>query len=169
MTTASSERSASVPAPPRRTLKAPAAALARVQKVLPVEPMAPVRSRPQQAYDIPVTKAAVPSDRAENSPLDPEIAARRKERSERHNALAFTLRRRWPDLFTGPPVPWAIGMHRQIIAVLGCGEKDLRTVLSVWSQSPRRNLDGSEAGEPTPEERARAVAWLAELKAKRKG
>jgi hypothetical protein len=171
-----SERSASVPAPPRRTLKAPAAALARVQKVLPVEPVAPVRSRPQQAYDI-VTEAAVPSDQAENSPLDPEAVARRKERNERRNALALTLRQRWPDLFTRPSVtPWAIGMHHQIVEMLGCAEKDLRAVLAFWSSSPsyqkalaagvmRRNLDGSEAGEPTLEERAWAAGRLAQMKA----
>jgi hypothetical protein len=177
-----SGRTSSVPAPPRRTLKAPAAALARVQKVLPVEPVMPVRSRPQQAYDIPVTEAAVPSDRAENSPLDPAVVSRRKERNERRNTLTLTLRQRWPDLFTGPTaVPWAIGMHNQIVEALGCDVKDLRTVLSGWSQTPRyqkallaegtmrRNLDGSAAGEVTQDQREHAVERLAQLKAKRKG
>jgi sRNA-binding protein len=110
-------------------------------------------------------------------PLDPELAARRKERNERRNALALTLRQRWPDLFTGPSAPWAVGMHRQIVETLGCDEKDLRAVLSGWSQTPRyqktllaegaqrRNLDGSAAGEVTSDQRERAASRLAQLKA----
>jgi hypothetical protein len=136
--TAEGGRSASVPALPRRTLKAPAAALARVQKVLPIAPVTAIPSAPQQTYDKTGTVAAVPSDQARDLSFDPAAVSRRRERIERRNALTLTLRQRWPDLFTGPTaVPWAIGMHNQIVEALGCDVKDLRAVLSGWSQTPR--------------------------------
>jgi sRNA-binding protein len=68
-------------------------------------------------------------------------------------------------------------MHDQILEELGCAEKDLRAVLSLWSRTPayqkalivegarRRNLDGSEAGEVTPEQRGFALEKLAQAKA----
>jgi hypothetical protein len=130
-----SERIASVPAAPRRRLTAPAAALARVRKELPGEPVVPVPSAVRQAHDKPVTEAAQPADQVKDLPFDPELAARRKERNERRNTLALVLRQRWPELFTTPFTPWAIGMHNQILEALECDLKDLRAVLSGWSHS----------------------------------
>jgi hypothetical protein len=170
-------RSASPAAPPRRTLRAPAAALMRVQKVLPVAAAGTVPSPARQAHDKTVESASAPSDQAKDLPVDPELAARRKERNERRNALALTLRARWPDLFTGPFTPWAVGIHHQIVAALECDVKDLRVALSGWSGSlayqkallaegaQRRNLDGSVADLVTQDQRDHAVERLAQVKA----
>jgi hypothetical protein len=162
-----SERSASPAAPLRHTLRAPAAAVARVRMVLPVEVAAPVPSPARQAYDKTVT--------------DPELAARRKERNERRNALFMRLREIAPTLFvTIPPPPMAIGVYDVIVARLGLDAEaahDLRVMLGhhthrvayqkrLAAGAVRLDLDGMPAGEVTEEQRQIAAKKLDRLKAK---
>jgi hypothetical protein len=118
-----------------------------------------------------------------NTPLDPELAARRKERNEARNALFLKLREVSPVLFAAiPPPPMAIGIHDVIVERLGLdpeGKTDLRVVLGhhvhriVYQKqlaaegAVRLDVDGMPAGEVTPDQREHAIERLAQMKAKR--
>jgi hypothetical protein len=185
----------SVPAPPRRTLKAPAAALARVQKVLPVEPVTVIPSAAQHAADKSSEKAsfgqpkpaiAQPKPTSDevaksNTPElpDPELAARR----HRRNALFLKLREISPALFAAiPPPPMAIGTRDVLVERLGLdpeGQVDLKAVIGAHVHrvayqkalmaegAVRIDVDGMPAGEVTPDQREHAIERLAQMKAKR--
>ena len=79
----------------------------------------------------------------------------------------------FPEVFSLPAVPLAIGIHNQILAVagdsidpdeLGAFMRYWTTCWSyrtaVWRGVPRRNLDGSPAGVPTIEQRNDAARQL---------
>jgi sRNA-binding protein len=82
------------------------------------------------------------------------------------NGLLAALRGCCPEAFCEPPSPLAIGIHTQVIDLVGEGyaKKDIAWVLRWWCSrpdylgalsrgEPRRNLDGSIAGKPTPQQR----------------
>jgi sRNA-binding protein len=94
--------------------------------------------------------------------VEPTIA-----REAKRAAYRDELVRRFPEVFGRPDVPLAIGIHRQIRAVIRHGRKTREAVLHHWTHTPaylaaiaagvqRRSLDGSLAGEPTDAERASA-------------
>jgi sRNA-binding protein len=78
------------------------------------------------------------------------------------------------------PVPLAVGIHAQIIEALGAEPRDVAVILGAWCAkfryqkalkhpgAVRRNLDGSEAGPVSEEQRAWAMQRLEKLKAKRR-
>jgi sRNA-binding protein len=93
------------------------------------------------------------------------------------------LRQLSPVLFASTayvPVPLAVGIHAQIIAALGAEPRDVAVILGAWCakfryqkalKQPgaiRRNLDGSEAGPVSEEQREFALQRLEKLKAKRR-
>jgi sRNA-binding protein len=81
----------------------------------------------------------------------------------------------FPETFSTPPVPLAVGIRRQIVEV-ACDDvftwEDVAAVLRLWTRrqdyieaiargEPRRNLDGSLAGEPHEQHRQFAAKKLA--------
>ncbi len=99
-----------------------------------------------------------------------------QRRQERGRKVRAEFRRRWPAAFTRP-VPLAIGADKLIRAEMPeLTAMHFREVLGAWLYSvaylravaagvERRNLDGTPAGVPDEEQRARAVE---ELKARGK-
>jgi sRNA-binding protein len=80
------------------------------------------------------------------------------------------LRERWPVVFCVPRPPLAIGVRERILEVAGdaVDSAQLGRFLSWWTQrsdyldaiahgEPRRNLDGSPAGEPDEAQRRQAA------------
>ena len=133
-----SERSASPAAPPRRTLMAPPAALARVQKVLPVELAVPPRPAVQHAADKSAKKP--PIVRRPQVGEDPAALAERRARLARRNALFLKLRAISPALFAAIPAPpMAIGIYDVLVGRLGLdpeGKADLRRIISEHVNRP---------------------------------
>ena len=132
------------------TLTAPAAARAVAQQrglELPAEPTEP-------------EPPASPNPKISKKPawLEQQRAARDK--------LWPLLREVFGEVFKLPPVPLAVGIHRQILDVAG-DEIDAAELsrflrywcsrwsylVAVWRGEPCRNLDGSPAGAPTLEQR----------------
>lgn len=94
---------------------------------------------------------------------------------ERRRRLLILLRQVFPEAFPIPPVPLAVGIRRQIVEV-ACDDtfqwEDVAAVLRQWTRrqdyiealargEPRRNLDGSLAGEPKEPHRQLATKQLA--------
>jgi sRNA-binding protein len=115
--------------------------------------------------------------------IDAEVAAWRRERLEQRNALILALRRLAPQLFGGlerdhPPL--AIGIDKEIREQLHDVNRNiLADVLRAHVSGPgylkrlavgepRRHLDGSEAGSPSPGDMIGARARLEALQARRK-
>lgn len=135
----------------------PATASAAAPIAVPSDPVKPVQARREQEEQ----QAAVLRRRQE---LDETLAA---------------LRDRWPALFTAP-VPLAIGIERKIQQALGedrFSKLRLRRALHCWTRRTgylvtiaegrrRRDLDGSDAGEPEEAHRAHAREMVAERRAK---
>jgi hypothetical protein len=105
---------------------------------------------------------------------DPEAAAakaaRQAERAAALRRVEVQLRERWPAVFCTPRPPLAIGVHRQILEVVGddIDEAELGRFFRWWTQrfdyldavahrEERRNLDGSPAGVPTPDQQCSAA------------
>ncbi len=128
-----------------------------------------------------VHQLASPEIVAENRRREAEWLAMRAEAQQAGaaaraaaEALETTLRDLAPLAFTDPPVPLAIGIHRDIAALLD-SEADKATIsqfLRRWTRSteylraiargdPRRSLDGNRTGEPTADQRESAAKWLA--------
>lgn len=145
---------------------------------------------------LPASVAALTAVHPAPDPADVEERARRKaenlwqERELQHqarvrriqqtNALLAELRTRWPHLFT-TPVPLAKGINKMIAAEMGSAalpRQVLGRALSYWTQgrayleavaagTRRVALNGSEAGEPTEDERQHAREVLAQREAQR--
>ena len=101
------------------------------------------------------------------------IAQRREQERIAREHLWPLLSEVFPEVFSLPAVPLAIGIHNQILAVagdsidpdeLGAFMRYWTTCWSyrtaVWRGVPRRNLDGSPAGVPTIEQRNDAARQL---------
>ena len=162
------------------TLTANAVMRARLVKVAPANPHLAARHGVHKSAPAPSNEVAK-SDTVE--PLDPAIAASRRARTEARNALMMRLRQLSPALFAPEsyiPLPLAVGIRDQVVAQLGCDAIDAAVVLGIWCGkfryqkaltqpgAVRRNLDGSDAGEVTAEQRAWAMQRLEKLKAKRR-
>jgi sRNA-binding protein len=115
--------------------------------------------------------------------LTPAQAARRQQReqreanaarAERLNRLAHDLVARYPQTFTDPPVPLAIGVDKPLIAALAgiWSAKAVRHFLRFWAGrpayvaaiaagEPRCDLDGTPTTAPTEREREHATAAMA--------
>ena len=130
------------------TLTAPAAARAAVQQSGLV-----IAAEPAQAPAAPTAKPR-------------KAAALREQQRLAHDRLWPILVEVFPDAFSLPTRPLAIGIHRQILDIAGdsIDPAELGAFmrywtmrqpyrLAVWRGEPRRNLDGSEAGAPTIEQR----------------
>ena len=174
--------------PARRTLTASPAMKARIEKASAPPPKPPaqhaVHKSPKtpavaQPKPVPAQKATVVVVVEE----DPAVISERRARLERRSALVLRLRAVSPTLFapdTYIPVPLAVGIHEQIIEALGCEPRDVTVILGMWCAkfryqkaltqpgAIRRNLDGSEAGSVTEEQRLWAMERLEKLKAKRR-
>jgi sRNA-binding protein len=98
-------------------------------------------------------------------------------RHERQSRLLTLLRQVFPETFPTPPVPLAVGIRRQIVEV-ACDDQfrweDVAAVLRLWTRrqdyiaavahgEPRRNFDGSIAGEPKEPHRQHAMKQLAAI------
>ena len=107
-------------------------------------------------------------------PVDPlEAEARAARKAARRAALArveAVLSAHFPAVFTRPAVPLAVGIHQAILAAAGdvITPQELERFLRHWTRQPgyldalahgepRRNLDGSPAGEPDEAQRRAAV------------
>jgi hypothetical protein len=157
------------PARPRRTLTATPKMTAAAQRLglVEVAPAPPVPVNHKPAPELPAI--------SQKATVDPEAAAWRRQRLEQHNALIMALRRLAPDLFAGrerdhPPL--AIGIDKEIQAALpGVAPRIVSAVLRAHTGGqgylthlaagePRRHLDGSSAGPPTPKDAEGAAARL---------
>jgi ProQ/FINO family len=94
------------------------------------------------------------------------MARQRAFQASAREKLLPMLREVFPQAFPLPPVPLAIGIHREILAIAGdeIDPADLSAFLrywctrrsyltAIWRGQGRRNLDGSIAGVPTIKER----------------
>lgn len=119
--------------------------------------------------------------KVENLQQERELQRQAKVRhAQQTNALLAELRIRWPHLFTSP-VPLAKGINKMIVAEMGSAappRQVLGRALSYWTQgrpyleaiaagTGRVALDGSDAGEPTEDERQHAREILAQREARR--
>jgi hypothetical protein len=99
--------------------------------------------------------------------VDPEKAARLAAVRQVEALLCECF----PEAFRTPPPPLAIGIHLQILDIAGdnIDAKALGWFLQYWTRKPgyldaiahgepRRNLDGSVAGEPDEQQRRAAAA-----------
>ena len=101
------------------------------------------------------------------------FAQRREQQRIARDHLWPLLSKVFPEVFSLPAVPLAIGIHNQILDVTGdsIDPRELSIFLrywvrrwaylqAVWRGEPRRNLDGSVAGSPTIEQRNDAARKL---------
>ena len=153
------------PPRPRRTLTASPAMLAAAQR----------RRAAIEAPPAPVPKAKPEAPKPDPAPVAVEVPkADRKPRSRGRGvydpAIDAMLRERWPVVFCVPRPPLAIGVRERILEVAGdaVDSAQLGRFLSWWTQrsdyldaiahgEPRRNLDGSPAGEPDEAQRRQAA------------
>ncbi len=121
--------------------------------------------------------------RAENVRQERELQRQARAcHAQQTNALLAELRTRWPHLFTSP-IPLAKGIKKVIAAEMGSAappHQVLGRALGYWTRSRayleavaagtrRVALDGSDAGEPTEDERQHAREMLAQRKVQRQG
>ncbi len=139
------------------------------------------RTAPAETTPPPVHQPASPEIVAENQRREAEWLAARAEAvladaaaRAAVAALEATLRGLAPLVVTDPPVPLAIGIHRDIAALL-TGEADKATIsrfLRRWTRrveyvrlvaagTVRRDLDGRPTSEPSRAECESAAEWLA--------
>jgi ProP effector len=124
--------------------------------------------------------AAAAARKAANLAADAQAHAEAVARkAARAQAIAAAICERWPDLFDRTaPKPLAIGIDRTIAAELGLKRNDMGGVLQWWATriayhramaagTVRYNLDGSEAGPISDDDRARAQARCASSAARR--
>jgi sRNA-binding protein len=97
------------------------------------------------------------------------------------DAVLADWRQRWPEAFTRP-VPLAVGISQQIKEVLEAGDQSVKWMavwraMHHWTNSRaylhglargemRRNLDGTEAGLPSDDQRKEAQRRLDEIAAR---
>jgi hypothetical protein len=146
-----------------------APATERLRTVVP--PPKPKPPKVEAKSPKPAAKQAPPATPAA---VDPEAAAAKAARNaEREAALRRVealLRERWPAVFCVPRPPLALGIHRQILEGAGADidEAELGRFLRWWTLrwdyldavahgEPRRNLDGSPAEVPTPDQQCSAA------------
>ena len=171
------------------TLTAPVAARAAAQR-LGLAPPPP--SKPDASIDQPKPKPAsqaaasrpaaqvkppaAPSAAPEAFPAVDPIAAAETARAKSRERLAQQrvardhlwplLSTRFPEAFKLPPVPLAVGIHKQIRKIVGddIDPAELGAfmrywtmrqtyLMAVWRGEPRRNLDGTFASSPTINQR----------------
>jgi sRNA-binding protein len=109
----------------------------------------------------------------EPKPRDPEREERRTRQQAARARLWSVLSTTFPEIFKLPPVPLAIGIHKQILEVAGddIDPGDLGAFLrywvrrwsylhAIWRGEKRRNIDGSVAGVPTVDQRNAAGYWM---------
>jgi len=128
-------------------------------------------------------KAPVRPPAAKKPRLSPEQHAVQTQQEKREakiaraaaiNALRVDLQAAYPAAFPTPPVPLAIGIITPLLQAMRDRHTGLtiRRFLGFWTTrtayqqalaagEPRRNLDGSLAGEPTAADREAAVGRLA--------
>jgi hypothetical protein len=117
---------------------------------------------------------------AARAAVEAGTARRRRYDAQRAERLALLalLRECGSPVFDGPPRPLAIGIHAQIIDLVGdaAAPRAIGELLRRWTSSPdylwalangepRRHLDGSLAGLPDPAHRIEASNRLIEQKA----
>ena len=156
-------------APPvRRTLTASPAMLAAAQRRRAAieAPPAPVPKAKPEAPKPDPAPVAVEAPKADRKP-------RWRGRGVYDPAIDAMLRERWPVVFCVPRVPLAVGVRERILEAAG-GDIDgqaLGLFLAWWTQrsdyldaiahgEPRRNLDGSPAGEPDEAQRRQAASQV---------
>src|ERR1700761_6449280 len=94
------------------------------------------------------------------------IAQCREQQRIARDHLWPLLSKVFPEVFSLPAVPLAIGIHKQILDIAGdsIDATDVGAfmrywvrrwsyLMAVWRGEPRRNLDGSVAGSPTIDQR----------------
>ncbi|MBV8890687.1 MAG: hypothetical protein JO266_01700 [Acidobacteria bacterium] len=130
---------------------------------------------PPEPVELPPTEPAAPQlEPSSTSPSKAEkkrawLAAQHEREKAARDRLWPLLSARFPAAFRLPPVPLAVGIHKQILEVAGdsidpgelsafmrywTSRKTYR--IAVWRGDPRRNLDGSEAGAPAIDQRNHA-------------
>jgi sRNA-binding protein len=140
------------------TLTAPAAARATAKErglVLPPKPETLVPTEPK------------------GSEKQIRIAQRREQQRIARDHLWPLLSKVFPEVFSLPAVPLAIGIHKQILDIAGDSidatelgafmrywVRRWSYLMAVWRGEPRRNLDGSVAGSPTIDQRNDAARKL---------
>jgi sRNA-binding protein len=101
------------------------------------------------------------------------IAQRREQQRIARDHLWPLLSKVFPEVFSLPAVPLAIGIHNQILDIAGDSidatelgafmrywVRRWSYLMAVWRGEPRRNLDGSVAGSPTIDQRNDAARKL---------
>jgi ProQ/FINO family len=155
------------PARPRRTLTASPAMLAAAQRRRAAieAPPAPVPKAKPEAPKPDPAPVAVAAPKADHKP-------RWRGRGVYDPAIDALLRERWPVAFCVPRPPLAVGIRDQILAAgLEVDAKALGLFLGWWVArsdyqdaichgEPRRNLDGSPAGEPDEAQRRQAASQV---------
>ena len=94
------------------------------------------------------------------------IAQCREQQRIARDHLWPLLSKVFPEVFSLPAVPLAIGIHNQILDIAGDSidatelgafmrywVRRWSYLMAVWRGEPRRNLDGSVAGSPTIDQR----------------
>ena len=109
-----------------------------------------------------------------DAPTDPELSGKERKR-RRIRWVEMQLRHLAPRLFNGSRQPMAVGVREEIVAKWPVVDPAaLRLFLRLWAVHPRylkamadgavrRDLDGAEAGEITPEQREWAATFLVNL------
>jgi hypothetical protein len=113
----------------------------------------------------------------DNKPAAPAVT--RAQHWAATKDLLAVLCERWPAAFCTPRVPLAIGIHQELLAVLGeeISTKTVSWAMRHWTHRPdyldalvrgevRRNLDGSPATAPSEQDRQNAAQWLQVIEAK---
>jgi sRNA-binding protein len=101
------------------------------------------------------------------------IAQCREQQRIARDHLWPLLSKVFPEVFSLPAVPLAIGIHKQILDIAGDSidatelgafmrywVRRWSYLMAVWRGEPRRNLDGSVAGSPTIDQRNDAARKL---------
>ena len=113
-------------------------------------------------------------DGLDDQPLHIPPSENTQENTNRLEHLLELLKAVAPEVFCIPPVPLAVGIRRQVLDLAGdeVSWNDIAAVLRRWTSrydyiatiaagGQRFNLDGSPAGEVTPEHQQFALAQLA--------
>ena len=112
--------------------------------------------------------------------LEEQKAARIRRKQQANETIAV-LREKFPKAFTSPPVPLAVGIHRELREATRAEipAQRLSAAMGFWTDrhgylerlaaaEPRRNLDGSIAGPPDPEHVQKARKILKERTERRR-
>jgi hypothetical protein len=159
------------------TLKGPGAARAadRLRAAAP-----PAKAKAEVApTPIAIANAVAPTAAASQAKRRRKSRAREPGDPAVRQKIEALLRERFPAVFCGPPrVPLAIGIHRQILDVVGSdiSKEELGSFLGWWTLrwdyldaiahgEMRRNLDGSLADAPAAEEQRSAAKVVYGLRA----